>query len=146
MNNPYEAPQAPLVDSASAVFTPRSFGGIQRMPFVGVLVALIVIPVVIELMAPPSGYMQTILHVISWVFLFGYLAAIVLRLKNIGMSGGWALLLLVPIANLLLILRCLAFQEGYVEVGKLDTPGRVMMYLLLALLLLSVVGIVFVSI
>ena len=55
------------------------------------------------------------------------------------------LLLIVPIANLLVLLRCFAFQEGYTEVGKLDTAGRVIMYSLVALLLSSVVAIIFFS-
>ena len=145
MTNPYEAPQAPLVDAASATLSPRGFGGIQRMPFVGILVAMVVIGNIFTYLLTKNSSAPEFLLALQLLILFSYLAAIFFRLKNIGMSPWWMLLLIVPIANLLILLRCFAFQEGYTEVGKLDTAGRVIMYSLVALLLSSVVAIIFFS-
>jgi len=64
------------------------------------------------------------------------------RLKNIGMNPWWCLLMLVPIANLLVGIRCLVFQEGYVDTKKLDTAGKVITYIVLGLFILVIVAVV----
>lgn len=51
--------------------------------------------------------------------------AVVLRLHNIGKSGWWSLLTLVPVANLYLYILCLSAPTGYKRTKKLDTPAKV---------------------
>jgi hypothetical protein len=47
------------------------------------------------------------------------------------MSGWWSLLLFVPIINILIHARCLAFPEGYVDHKRLDVAARVILGLML---------------
>jgi uncharacterized membrane protein YhaH (DUF805 family) len=58
------------------------------------------------------------------------------RLHNLGMSGLWSLLLLVPIVNILLTVRCSAFPEGYADHRQLDLAARVILGCILALLVI----------
>ena len=58
------------------------------------------------------------------------------RLHNLGMSGWWSLLLLVPILNILLTVRCSAFPEGYADHRQLDLAARVILGCILALLVI----------
>lgn len=139
MNNPYEAPQAPLLDAASVSLAPRSFGGIPRMPFVGIIVAIVVISNFLPIILATNSSSMAMVKGLKILMFACYLAAVYFRIKNIGMSLWWILLMIVPIANLLLLLRCFAFQEGYTEVGKLDPAGRMIMYSLIVLVVLLVV-------
>ena len=52
------------------------------------------------------------------------------RLKNIGMSQWLALLMLVPIANLVVGYMLLVCQPGYVEINKLDAVGKLVGWLI----------------
>jgi hypothetical protein len=47
------------------------------------------------------------------------------------MSGWWSLLLFVPIINILIHIRCLAFPEGYEDHKRLDLAARVILGLIL---------------
>ena len=58
------------------------------------------------------------------------------RLHNVGVSGWWSLLLLVPIVNILLTVRCSAFPEGYADHQQLDLAARVILGCILALLVI----------
>jgi uncharacterized membrane protein YhaH (DUF805 family) len=53
------------------------------------------------------------------------------RLHNIGVSGWWSLLLLVPIVNILLTVRCSIFPEGYADHRQLDFAARVILWFIL---------------
>jgi hypothetical protein len=48
---------------------------------------------------------------------------ILMRLVNVGMSRGWALLLVIPILNLWVGFRCLVCPSGYAHHRKLDRAG-----------------------
>jgi uncharacterized membrane protein YhaH (DUF805 family) len=61
------------------------------------------------------------------------------RLQNLGMSGWWSLLLLVPIANVLLNLRCLAFPAGYADHRTMDVASKRILASLVLLMGASVV-------
>ncbi len=67
---------------------------------------------------------------------------VVNRLKNIGMSGLWSLLILVPLANLFIGVKCAMCPEGYQDTKKLDTAGKIIAGILIGLVVLSVVSIV----
>ncbi len=64
----------------------------------------------------------------SGTFLFGFWMPCIIpaffRCKNIGMNPWWGLLMIVPLANLFIMFRCLVFQENHRAEGKLDRSGR----------------------
>jgi uncharacterized membrane protein YhaH (DUF805 family) len=55
----------------------------------------------------------------------------VLRLHNMGTSGWWSLLIFIPVVNIFLDLRCLAYPEGYSDHRRLDSAARVILLLTL---------------
>jgi hypothetical protein len=67
---------------------------------------------------------------------------VVSRLRNIGMSGKWSLLIIVPIANLFVGITCLICQEGYQETRKLDKAGKIAGSIILGLIVLIVIAII----
>ena len=68
---------------------------------------------------------------------------VVLRLRNMGMSGWSYFLLLVPIVNLFVGPRCYFGPEGYADTHKLDTIGRIVRGAFLALGLFAI-GLLFI--
>ena len=64
------------------------------------------------------------------------------RLKNIGRSGWWSLLILVPIANLFVGIPCAIFPEGYQDTKKLDTAGKIIACIFIGLVVLGLVCVV----
>jgi predicted Zn finger-like uncharacterized protein len=61
-----------------------------------------------------------------------YLAAN--RMENIGWSGWWGALIVVPIINTFIVIPCLVFQQGYRDTKKLDTDGKIIAGILLSLI------------
>lgn len=92
--------------------------GIRRLPFFGICIALQLISIVPQGSTGESWGVFTISMVL-------FLGSVWSRLKNIGMTPWLCLLMFVPIANILILIRCLAFQEGYQTTKKLDTAGKV---------------------
>jgi uncharacterized membrane protein YhaH (DUF805 family) len=66
------------------------------------------------------------------------------RLKNIGDNPWCCLLMLIPIVNLILQIRCFLFQEGYADTKRLDAAGKTISWLLFSifilLLLAAIIG------
>jgi uncharacterized membrane protein YhaH (DUF805 family) len=60
------------------------------------------------------------------------------RLHNVGVSGWWSLLLLVPIVNILLGVRCSIFPEGYADHRQLDFAAKVILWLILGAVVILV--------
>ncbi len=58
----------------------------------------------------------------------------VLRLRNIGTSGLWVLMYIVPGLGLWTSYKCFVQQEGYEQSKELDGPGKVIRGIFLALL------------
>ena len=67
------------------------------------------------------------------------------RLVNIGKNKWELLLLLVPFANIYVIISCLSCQEGYQDTKKLDTNGKIIGGILFVLIVLKILGIVVAS-
>jgi len=67
-----------------------------------------------------------------------HLIVVIFRLQNIGMSGWWSLLMLVPIANLFISVYCLAYPEGYEDSKEMDTAGKIISGVILGCLVLVV--------
>jgi len=64
------------------------------------------------------------------------------RLKNMGYSGWWSVLIFVPLANLLVGLRCLICPAGYADTKRLDLAGKIITGIVVTVFLLFVAGIV----
>ncbi len=138
MENPYRSPQAFDLSPEAAIRTPCHYGGIRRLPYLGIMIGLgIVQKVLLAAVGAADSTVAVTLMVVVVSFIPVYY-----RLKNIGMNPWWCLLMLVPIANLLIGIRCLVFQEGYVETKKLDTAGKVITYIVLGLFVLVIVAVV----
>ena len=142
MENPYSPPQAAVLPDGHP--RQRRYGGIGRLAFFGISVVLGVVQNVTltkTLETNPGG---GCLLALVFVFL-GFLPSYY-RLKNIGMSPWWCLLLIVPVANLLVIGRCLVCQEGWADTRKLDVPGKIALTILLGffglLLVVALIAIV----
>jgi hypothetical protein len=70
----------------------------------------------------------------------GYVLAAYSRLKNIGMNPWWCLLMIVPFANLIVVIRCLAFQENYQNSKKLDKAGKI-----IASIVIGIIGLLLIA-
>jgi len=88
--------------------------GIGRAMFVGINFILALLLTGVDELLPAARPVTNLIMVVIT------LALIVFRLRNIGSNGWWALLFFVPIVNLVLLFRCLAFPEGYRNHRKLD--------------------------
>ena len=61
-----------------------------------------------------------------------------LRFRNQGSSGLWALGMFVPILNIYTGLRAMAFPEGYADHRTLDTPAKILIGVWLAFFVLGI--------
>lgn len=137
MDNPYSSPVAfdqKLESSAGS----RHYGGIRRLAYLGIAIGLGVAQnVVLELFANDEALQSLSLGVIL-VFLILSFISVYYRLMNIGMNPWWCLLMIVPIANLFIVIRCLVCQEGYEDTKKLDTAGKIVTFIVVGLFLLVI--------
>ena len=129
--NPYTAPGAPIAEPAIS----RSYAGLRRLPFFGWSVLLSIIYMA-GIMASTEVPMLALVCV--GVMLIGSLYLYVLRFRNQGSSGFWALGMFVPLLNLYTGLRAIAFPEGYADHRTLDTPAKILIGLWLAAFLLGI--------
>ncbi len=112
------------------------YGGIPRFPYFCSIFGLACTTHVLRfLWSSPSGRATLIVSLLFMLLLI----TVFQRLKNIGIHPGWCLLMLVPIANLLVVIGCLLFQEGYADTKKLDIAGKIIALTLLVLVLIAVV-------
>ncbi len=78
--------------------------------------------------------------IIWFVFIVCSYFFVYYRLENIGWSPWWSLLILLPPANLGVGILCLVCPEGYDDIKKLDTAGKVIAYILVGLLIVPFVA------
>jgi uncharacterized membrane protein YhaH (DUF805 family) len=125
MDNPY---QSPLNDAiALPVDEPlREYGGIGRLAYVGYSFLAGVATNVLGMVAGAIGAGNELL------------GPAVQRLKNMGYSGWWSLLLFVPLVNILVGLRCLICPVGYADTKRLDRTGTILTVIVVGLFLLFV--------
>ena len=115
------------------------YGGIRRLAYFAIMTALLAAYVVLITWTSPTSPSNPAgasgtdkwewfgMPLSQWArFAFAVqVIPVYLRLKNIGMNPWWCLLALVPLLNLFVAIRCLVFQEGYVETEQLDKVGKV---------------------
>ena len=135
---PSSPPEASALAEDATKTMPQSYGGIQRLEYLGILIVVGILESVVLMgvaAANPSGESMGPIQLLFTAILF---IPVYYRLKNIGMNPWWCLLMLVPIANLFLGVRCLIFQEGYADTKKLDTAGKVISYIALGIFVLLI--------
>jgi hypothetical protein len=144
MDNPYSSPVAfdQKLESSSGN---RHYGGIRRLPYLGIAIGMGVVQnIVVGLLASDEALQRLSLFVVMGFLILSFVP-VYYRLMNIGMNPWWCLLMIVPIANLFIGIRCLVCQEGYEDTKKLDTAGKVVTFIVVGLFLL-VIGLVIVSV
>ncbi|MCU0712798.1 MAG: DUF805 domain-containing protein [Pirellula sp.] len=97
MDNPYSSPQA-FDQSLSPVTGVRHYGGIRRLPYLGIAFGLgITQNVVLTAMANNESLQALVLVALLFFVAISFIP-VYYRLQNIGMNPWWCLLMLVPIA------------------------------------------------
>lgn len=127
--NVYEAPDAELAVEVVA----GDYEGIQRLPYFGYSIGVQVLFYLGVFLVGESGFL--FLMAVSSVAAI-WLA--VMRLKNTGWSGWWVLGMFVPLLNIYVGIRALAFPEGYSEHKTLDTPAKILIGLFVGILVLGI--------
>lgn len=103
----------------------KIYGGIGRLSFAIVLLGVSLL-VFFSASKLESSDFSVGFPLRMWIFLGILLVVGALpRTRNIGMHPAKSLLIFVPIANLILLIRCLAYQEGYEDTRRLDRAGKV---------------------
>jgi uncharacterized membrane protein YhaH (DUF805 family) len=75
------------------------------------------------------------------IIILGVGVALVLRLRDIGHSGWWALLMFVPIGNLVIGIMAFYAPRGYAITKKADTAMKVLGWITLGFFVLFILAI-----
>lgn len=134
--NPFEAPTS-FGDIASENHPPRHYGGIRRLPYFGYGFLLNIAINIVQAVAGAAEVPVVALLMIP-ISLGGAIALAWQRCKNIGMNPWWSLGLLVPLLNIFVGIRCIAYPEGYEDHKTLDTPAKVMIGIFVAALVVII--------
>jgi uncharacterized membrane protein YhaH (DUF805 family) len=139
--NPFTAPESFGDISGQATLT-REYGGIRRLPYFGYGFLLNVGVQVIQSIAAAADAPVVVLLTLP-VSIIGAMALAYQRCLNIGMNPWWCLGLIVPLLNIFVGLRCIAYPEGYEDHKTLDTPAKVIIGLFIAMFVLIILLVVF---
>ena len=137
MNNPYQSP----LDDALALPAEgelREYGGIGRLAYIGYSFLAGIVLNVLGAAAAGTGVGPALVGIALIASIAINIYLVVQRFKNMGYSGWWSLLIFVPLVNILVGLRCLICPRGYADTKKLDTAGKVVTGIVVALFLLIV--------
>ena len=100
----------------------KNYGGIHRTGYFFGMLGLTVIGNILFVAALDVPDIIYFIQIIAIALSF---VLVVNRLHNIGMNGWWSLLILVPLANLFIGVKCVMCPEGYQDTKKLDTAGKI---------------------
>ena len=144
--NPFAATKTP--EAANPVALQKSYGGIGRSAYGGLIFLVGIAGTVmhnLDLMLNLIGPEATLLLFIPVALIeFGAILWITAqRITNTGYSRWWCVAIAVPFLNILLAFRLIACPEGYADHRTLDTAGKIMVGLFLAMFALFVIIIVF---
>jgi len=136
----------------SELATPQSmhpndepYGGLRRLPYFLISMAVqigisIGAAMLVPSMASGSGMSPVVAGVLVLLTLVVALYLTALRFRNQGASPWWALAMLVPILNIYVTIRAIAFPEGYVDTGKIDRAGWIIIIVAIVLTVLMILG------
>jgi hypothetical protein len=137
MDNPYSSPVA-FDQKLESSRGNRHYGGIRRLPYLGIAIGMGVVQnILVGLIASDEALQSLSLFVVIGFLILSFVP-VYYRLMNIGMNPWWCLLMIVPIANLFIGIRCLVCQEGYEDTKKLDTAGKIVTFIVVGLFLLVI--------
>ena len=138
--NPFQAPPG-FEETPAAEFVPNNdYPGIGRLAYFGLSVLFNIVFQVLFYIVDQAGLIKTPESAIvigGGILLLNFICAvtiIVLRLQNLGMNGFWVLGLVVPILNLVIAVRLIAAPAGYADHKQLDTPGKILVGLMIGLM------------
>ena len=147
-NNAAEIPSEGVIAEGVAVPDPEfkgsftqqaNYGGIGRLGYFLGTFGTGLICGFMEGIAPDSPEISSL----SWLIMFVVsLVLAVNRLHNIGTSGWWSVLMLIPIIGFFVLIPCFVFPEGYKDTKKLDVAGKVIAGVMIGLFVLIVIGII----
>ena len=129
----YAAPSADL-NTQSAV---TDYPGMRRLPYFGYSLA---IQFLYYAMLAASGECPAMVMDALALMMGGSIYVLVQRLRNTGSNGWWAALIFVPLVNIYIGLKALAFPEGYDDHKQLDGPAKIIMALFLGSIVLGIVA------
>ncbi len=135
--NPFSVPST-FGETAVEPITQQAFGGIGRLAYFGYsfLNSLLSNVLTIAVVAALPAEAAPVAFIIPALSFVAGIVVVVLRLKNLGYNGWWVLGLIVPILNLVVAIRLVAAPEGYAVHKTLDTPGKVIVGLVIGAFLL----------
>ena len=102
----YAAPNADLATAEHA----GDYPGMRRLPYFG---WSIVIQFVYYALLVVAGESPAVVLLSLAVVMSGSIYLLVQRLRNTGSNGWWAALILVPLVNIYIGIKAMAFPEGY---------------------------------
>lgn len=135
-NAAYATPRADLsVDAA-----PKDYPGLRRLPYFGwyLIVQVIYIAAVFAFPEPAALVAVVLFMLAASIYL------LVQRLRNTGANGWWAAAMFVPLLNIYIGIKALAFPEGYDDHKQLDGPAKIIIGLVVGLMVLGIVAAVMV--
>lgn len=113
--------------------------GIGRLAYFGILIGITLLTAVLQAAVASEPSAAGVVTLLSVAVCF---VPVVLRLQNIGKSGWWSLLCLIPIANLYIGVLCLFAPAGYERSKKLDTPAKVILSIIIGFIALMILVVV----
>lgn len=113
--------------------------GIGRLAYSGILIGITLLTAVLQAAVASEPSAAGVVTLLSVAVCF---VPVVLRLQNIGKSGWWSLLCLIPIANLYIGVLCLFAPAGYERSKKLDTPAKVILSIIIGFIALMILIVV----
>lgn len=117
----------------------RVYGGITRLPYWLGTIGLMVLNFMMGMAArgaPPLAMLGILVVIVGSFILMAQ------RLKNIGMNPWLCLLGIIPIVNLFVSIPCAAYPTGWSDTRKLDTAGKVIIWILVASVALILIALV----
>ena len=142
-DNPFEAPMTDFSAPPRAKALDRVYGGIGRLAYFGytILVGIVAI-ILILIVAGALPQNPELLFVVQGAQFIAGLFLACWRAKNLGANPWWGLTILIPLYNILVGIRLIAYPPGWEDHRQLDTPGKVIVGLFLGLFALMILALV----
>ncbi len=129
--NPYTSPQSDLGDVMAQ--GAREYPGLNRLMFFLTGLGAVVILFLIAWFSKsgPEG------PLVGLAVAFVGVVISVQRVRNIGWSGWWGLLQLVPVASFVQTIFLISAPAGYADTKRFDTAGKILLGISIAIAILS---------